>query len=156
GGVLDNPDFRAVLNTNDANTNDALVPSQEAAESHATTDDFPALSIKDVFPEKDQASLPEQMAHSAAERFEIETPEIVDTDSPSGAEEFPALTIKDVFPEKDQPSIPQRMAHPAFQHFETETSELADVDSASLLEYADSARLVEPGQQAHHSPAFTA
>jgi Gram-negative bacterial TonB protein C-terminal len=45
-------------------------------------DEFPAVSIKNVFPEQDQASLAERMApHTASQQFEVETSEMADADS---------------------------------------------------------------------------
>ena len=55
----------------------------EAAERSTDADEFPAVSIKDVLPEQDQACLAERMAHTAPRQFEIETSEIVDVESPS-------------------------------------------------------------------------
>jgi periplasmic protein TonB len=114
------------------------VPDQDAAERCTGADEFPAVSIKDVFPEKDQASLAERMAPTASQQFEIATSEIVDADSAS-LDEYARLV---------EPHSP------AFTGFAApvrtgETSEIVDVDadSASLDEYA---RLV-----GHHSPAFT-
>jgi len=61
-----------------------LVRDEEASERCTDADEFPALSIKDVFQEQDQASLAEKMApHTASQQFEIATSEIVDADSPS-------------------------------------------------------------------------
>jgi len=67
--------------------NNQFVPDQEAAERCTDAGEFPAVSIKDVFPEQDQPSFAEQMAtHTATQQFEIETSEIVDADSPSPVE----------------------------------------------------------------------
>jgi hypothetical protein len=52
------------------------------AERCAGAKDFPALSIKDVFPEQDQGSLAKQMAPTVSQQLEIETSEIVEEDSP--------------------------------------------------------------------------
>src|SRR5207302_8981331 len=65
------------------NDNSPFVPDQEAAERCTGADEFPAVSIKDVLPEQDQASLAERMAHPASQHLEIETCEIVDADSQS-------------------------------------------------------------------------
>lgn len=65
------------------NNDNPFVGDQEAAERRADAEEFPALSIKDVFPEQDKGSLAEQMAHTASQQFEIETSEIVEVDSPS-------------------------------------------------------------------------
>jgi len=63
--------------------NEPLVPSKEAAERCSDAEGFPALSIKDVFPEKDQAPLPERMAVPRFQQFETESCEVVDADSAS-------------------------------------------------------------------------
>ncbi|PYT73263.1 MAG: hypothetical protein DMG39_07105 [Acidobacteria bacterium] len=64
--------------------NNRFVRDQEAAERCTDADEFPAVSIKNVFPEQDQAPLAEQIApHIASQQFEIETSEIVDAESPS-------------------------------------------------------------------------
>ncbi|HVH70199.1 MAG TPA: hypothetical protein VNB49_03700, partial [Candidatus Dormibacteraeota bacterium] len=65
------------------NNDDRFVQDQEAAECSAGAEEFPAVSIKDVFPEPDQGSLAERMAHPASQHFEIKASEIVDADSPS-------------------------------------------------------------------------
>src|SRR6266705_1265732 len=65
------------------NNNNPFVQDQEAAERCTGADEFPAVSIKDVLPEQDQASLAERMAHTASQQLEIETCEIVDADSQS-------------------------------------------------------------------------
>lgn len=54
----------------------------EAVEQCNNTDDFPAVSIKNVFPEQELTPLPERMAHAASQQFEIEDPEILEADSP--------------------------------------------------------------------------
>ena len=59
------------------------VRDQGVAERCTDADEFPPVSIKDVFPEQDQASLAERMAHTASQQFEIETSEKVDADSAS-------------------------------------------------------------------------
>jgi len=74
-------DFKAVLNTTDA-----LVPNEAATDRCSGAygaEGFPVLSIKDVFPEKDQPSLPERMAHSALQQVDTDTYEVVDADSAS-------------------------------------------------------------------------
>lgn len=67
----------------DPNDNDPVAPEQEAAGQRTDADDFPALSINDVFPEQELTSLPERMPHTASSQFEIEDSEFVDADSPS-------------------------------------------------------------------------
>lgn len=62
---------------------DAFVQDQAAAESWVGADEFPALSIKDVFPELDKPSLPERMPRFASQQFEIETPQMFEEDSAS-------------------------------------------------------------------------
>lgn len=74
-------EFGAVVN-NDY----PFVPEQEAAERCTDADEFPAVSIKNVFPEQDQGSLAERMTHTASQPFKIETSEIVDVESSSLAE----------------------------------------------------------------------
>lgn len=68
--------------------NDPIVPPQETIEPCADANEFPALSIKNVFPEPDQPSMGVGMAHTASQQFAIEDTEIaaVDLDSPSLAE----------------------------------------------------------------------
>ena len=63
------------------NNADPPVQDQEAAERDTDADDFPAVSIKNVFPEQEQPSTAERMAHTASQQFEIEDSEIVDADS---------------------------------------------------------------------------
>jgi hypothetical protein len=65
------------------NHDNPFVRDLEAAERCADAEEFPALSIKDVFPEQDQASLAEHLAHTASQPFEIETSEVVEVHSPS-------------------------------------------------------------------------
>jgi hypothetical protein len=61
-----------------------LVRDQKASECCTDADEFPAVTIKNVFPEQDQAYLAEQIApHIASQQFEIEASEIVDAESPS-------------------------------------------------------------------------
>jgi len=62
-------------------SSEPFVRGQEAAERRTDADEFSAVSIKDVFPEQDQA-LAERVAHTASQQSGIETSEIVDTDSP--------------------------------------------------------------------------
>lgn len=69
-----------------ANNADPPVQDQEAAERDADADDFPAVSIKNVFPEREQPSMAERMTHTASQQFEIENSEIV--------EEDPALPVE--------------------------------------------------------------
>lgn len=71
-------EFERVLNNDNP-----FVRDQEAAERCADVEEFSALPIKDAFPEQDQGSLPEQMAHTASQQFEIETSEIADAYSSS-------------------------------------------------------------------------
>lgn len=66
-----------------ANNDSAFVGDQEAADRCTDADEFPAVSIKDVLPEQEQASLTEAMARPAYQQFESETCEIVDADPPS-------------------------------------------------------------------------
>jgi hypothetical protein len=73
----------ALVPSNNDNSNDPVVRDQEPAERCADAEEFPALSIKDVFPEQEQASLGEQRAHPASQQFEVETSEVVDAGSPS-------------------------------------------------------------------------
>ena len=63
------------------NNNNALVQDHQAAKRCTDTDEFPVVSIKDVFPEPDQASLPERMADTASQPFEVETSEMVEESS---------------------------------------------------------------------------
>jgi periplasmic protein TonB len=67
GGVLDTP----------------VVRDQEAAQRCTDVEEFPAVSIKDISPEQERASLAEPLAQTAAQQFEIEASEIVEGDSPS-------------------------------------------------------------------------
>ncbi|HEV2197033.1 MAG TPA: energy transducer TonB [Candidatus Acidoferrum sp.] len=68
------------------NNADPPVQDQEAAEWDTNAADFPAVSIKNVFPEQEQPSMAERMAHAASQQFEIENSEIV--------EEDPALLVE--------------------------------------------------------------
>src|SRR5579864_2015758 len=68
---------------NNGNSSDPDVRDQEPAERCADAEEFPALSVKDVFPEQEQPSVAGQIAHPAAQPFEIETSEVVNADSPS-------------------------------------------------------------------------
>ena len=71
--------------------NDPVVPHQETPERCTGADEFPALSIKNVFPEPDQPHLadsPERMARTASQPFEIETSDIADEEVPSLTEYF--------------------------------------------------------------------
>ena len=77
--------------------NGPFVRDQEGTDPCADADEFPAVSIKDVFPEQDQASLAEPMAHTASQQYEIDTSEIVDMDSPSLVEH----------PQQDGPHSPE-------------------------------------------------
>ena len=64
--------------------NNQFAPDQEAIERCTDADELPAVSIKNVFPEQDQASLSEQKApHIASQQFEIETSEIAYAESSS-------------------------------------------------------------------------
>ena len=63
------------------NNNNAFVRDHEAAERCTDADEFPVVSIKEVFPEPDQASVPDRMADTASPPFEVETSEIVDESS---------------------------------------------------------------------------
>jgi len=82
--VPDNNDNSAAVHEN---SNDPVVPDQAAAERHTGAEAFPALSIKDVFPEQEQAPLLERPAHISSQQFEIEPSEIGDADSPALAED---------------------------------------------------------------------
>jgi periplasmic protein TonB len=62
-------------------SSEPFVRDQEGAERRTDHDEFPAVSIKDVLPEQDQA-LAERLAHAASQQSGIETSEIVDTNSP--------------------------------------------------------------------------
>jgi hypothetical protein len=112
------------------------VRDQETVEHCTDADELPAVSIKDVFPEQDQASLAERMTHSASQQFEIETSEIVDRDAAS-LDEYAHLVRHDASAVTGFPA-PVRTG---------ETSEIVDADAASLDEYA---RLV-----GHDSSAVT-
>lgn len=112
------------------------VRDQDVAVRRPDADEFPAVSIKDVFPEQDQASMAERMAHAPSQQFEIVTSEIVDADSAS-LDEYAHLVGHDS-PASTGFAAPVRTG---------ETSEIVDANSASLDEYA---RVV-----GHHSPAFT-
>lgn len=75
---ISSPEFGGALNDNDP-----VVPHQETAESCTGADEFPALSVKNVFPGPEQPPLAERMVHSASQQFEIETSDIADEDFPS-------------------------------------------------------------------------
>ena len=57
------------------------VRDQGVAERCTDADEFPPVSIKDVFPEQEQGPLAKRMAHAASQQFEIETSETWDSDS---------------------------------------------------------------------------
>ena len=78
---ISSPELGRVLD--DKNDKTLFAQAQEAVERCVDGEEFPAVSIKDVFPEPDQASWAERMAQTAPQQFEIETSEIVDADSPS-------------------------------------------------------------------------
>lgn len=59
---------------------DRVVPHEETAERCTGAGEFPALSIKNVFPEPDQAPLAEPMAHTPFQRFAIADSGIADAD----------------------------------------------------------------------------
>ena len=63
---------------NNLNNDDPSVRDHPAAEHCTDADEFPALSIKNVFPEQDQASLAERLAYTPSQQLESETSEIVD------------------------------------------------------------------------------
>lgn len=64
--------------------NSWLVGDEDAAERCSDVDEFPAVSITNVLPERDQASWAERIAlDSVSQQSEIETSEIVETDSSS-------------------------------------------------------------------------
>ena len=81
------PELRGFLHDNGA-----IVPDQGGVERRPDADEFPAVSIKNVFPEQDQASSAEQMApHTVPHQpFEIATSEIADAD-PLPLIEYPHL-----------------------------------------------------------------
>ena len=80
---ISSPESGEIVNNNhDAGNDDAIVANQEGAGPRTDVDDFPAVTIKDVFPEQQQPPLAERMAHIASQPFEIETLEIEDADSP--------------------------------------------------------------------------
>jgi len=64
--------------------NSWLVGDEDVAERCSDVDEFPAVSITNVLPERDQASWAERIAlDTASQQYEIETYEIVETDSSS-------------------------------------------------------------------------
>jgi Gram-negative bacterial TonB protein C-terminal len=65
-------------------TNNVLsVPHQETPEPCADANEFPAVTIKNIFPEQDQPSIAERMVHTASKPFAIEDSELAAEDSPS-------------------------------------------------------------------------
>ncbi|HKD52524.1 MAG TPA: energy transducer TonB [Candidatus Acidoferrum sp.] len=114
----------------DASTGEEPVPIAEAAEPRADADEFPALAIKDIFPEQGHAPLAERMVH-APTQLETETTEVVDADSPCDVDEFPSITIKDVSREQERAPLVERMGHTPTQPLEAETAEVVDADSPS-------------------------
>ncbi|HKW63803.1 MAG TPA: energy transducer TonB [Candidatus Acidoferrum sp.] len=136
------------LGGGETNNHAALVLNQRAEEVSAGADEFPALSIKNVFPEQEQTSIAERVPHVAAQPVEAESAEVVDADSPSDAEDgFPAVTVKDVSPEQELTPFAERMAHTAFQQFEMESAEIVNEDSESLAE--------PPCEEERRVPAIT-
>src|SRR5207245_7205041 len=69
--AISSREFALVPDNND-NSNHTVVPDQEPAERHTGAEAFPALSIKDVFPEQEQAPLAERPAHIPSQQFAIE------------------------------------------------------------------------------------
>jgi hypothetical protein len=68
-------EFEPVLNS-------PIIRDQEDAEHRADADELPVLSIKNVLPEQEQASLVERMApHRASQQFEIVTSQTAEADS---------------------------------------------------------------------------
>lgn len=65
------------------NNDEPIVQAQKAEEHCIDAENFPVLSIKDVFPEQEEAPFAEQVLHAASQQVEIELPEIVDAGSPS-------------------------------------------------------------------------
>ncbi|HEX8764091.1 MAG TPA: energy transducer TonB, partial [Candidatus Acidoferrum sp.] len=72
---IGSPDFAGALHNHAP-----VVPHEVTAERSTGADEFPALSIKNVFPEPDQAALAEPMAHTPFQRFAIEDSDIADAD----------------------------------------------------------------------------
>src|SRR4030095_13654454 len=65
-----------------------LIGDEDAVECCSDVDEFPTVSITNVLPERDQASWAERIAlDSASQQSEIETSEIVETDSSSVIEQ---------------------------------------------------------------------
>jgi hypothetical protein len=63
-------------------SSEPFAQEQRVVESCTDADEFPAVSIKEVFPEQEQASLAERMAHTASQQSGIETSEVAEGDSP--------------------------------------------------------------------------
>ncbi len=78
------PGNRSYEPTSVPDSNTSGVREQEASEACADADELPALSIKNVLPEQEQASSTDQMESCrASQLFETETSGIVDTHSAS-------------------------------------------------------------------------
>lgn len=110
---LSSRELEPVLNStepNDTEPNiiDAAVQNQEAEERNADANEFPALSIKNVFAEQDQAPLPERMAHAAFQQFETETFDI-ESDASDIAERDSSLP-------DEPPHLEDRHSHQEGRH----------------------------------------
>jgi hypothetical protein len=66
-----------------------FVEGEDVAESSSDVDEFPAVSITNVLPERDQASWAEPILDTASQQSEIEASEIVETDYSSVVEPAP-------------------------------------------------------------------
>ena len=127
------------------NNSDPFVRDQEAAEPCADANELPAVSIKDVFPEQDQTSLPERMAHAASRQFEIETSETVDEDSATLVE----------YPHQEGHHSPGLTGIAAQVRTGQSSADRIEGWSSRFPVDEDSATLVEPHQEGHHSPGLT-
>ena len=61
--------------------------AHEAERANMLASEFPAVSIRDVSPEHEQAALAERSPHRVSQQFEIDASQIVDADSPSLVED---------------------------------------------------------------------
>ena len=101
--------------------NDSLVPPPETVELCTGAEEFPALSIKNVFPEQELTPLAERNAHTASQQFgiedsDIDASEVSDEDPPSLAkhsyiEHFHAE------PSHAEPSHKEQRPSPVFPDF---------------------------------------
>lgn len=104
------PEISSPESAGTLNSNDFIVRGQETAEPCTDVNDFPVLSIKNVFPEQEQTTLAERMAHTALRQFEIETFDAADEES-SLETETSEIVDEDSAPLVERPHQEERHSH---------------------------------------------